>query len=56
MMADEQRLDGNAAGGMLGQIFVAEMTIAQITCASCGQAGPIGATAVYTTAMETIIR
>jgi hypothetical protein len=32
---DEHRLDGNAAGGLLGEIFPFEMTTAQVTCANC---------------------
>ena len=33
---DEHRLDGNAAGGLLGEIFPFEMTTTQVTCARCG--------------------
>ena len=29
-------LDGNAAGGLLGEIFAAEMTAAEGRCAACG--------------------
>jgi hypothetical protein len=29
-------LDGNAASGILGEMFVAEMTVATTTCAACG--------------------
>ena len=36
-MADSDlRLDGNAAGGLLNEIFPFEMTTAQATCAGCG--------------------
>jgi hypothetical protein len=56
MAIDEQVLDGNAAGGVLGQIFAFEMTTAQITCANCSSGWPVGATAVYASAMGTIIR
>ena len=55
-MSDEQQLDGNAAGGVLGQIFAFEMTTAEVICANCDAVSPIGATAVYVTAMGTIIR
>jgi len=56
MTIDEQRLDGNAAGGVLGQIFAFEMTMAEVICAHCDAVGPIGAAVVYATAMGTIIR
>jgi len=56
MMNEQQRLDGNAAGGILGQIFAVEMTSAQVTCAGCSHEWSIGATVVYATPMGTIIR
>ena len=56
MTIDQQRLDGNAAGGVLGQIFAFEMTSAEVICANCDAVGPIGAAVVYATAMGTIIR
>jgi hypothetical protein len=42
--------------GILGQIFVAEITTAEVICAHCDTVGPIGAAGVYATAMGTIIR
>lgn len=56
MTNDEQQLDGNAAGGILGQIFAFEMTTAEVICAHCGAVEAIGASIVYVTAMGTIIR
>ena len=56
MTNEEQHLDGNAAGGVLGQIFAFEMTTAEVICANCDLVGPIGAAVVYATAMGTIIR
>jgi hypothetical protein len=56
MNNEEQQLDGNAAGGVLGQIFAFEMTTAEVICAHCGAIEPIGAEMVYMTAMGTIIR
>lgn len=55
-MSDEQRLDGNVVGGLLGQIFVAEMTTARVTCTNCGHEGVIGEAVVYASAMGTIVR
>ncbi|HEX5688911.1 MAG TPA: DUF6510 family protein [Roseiflexaceae bacterium] len=56
MTSDEQRLDGNVAAGVLGQIFAFEMTTAEIICAHCDAVGPIGAAVVYASAMGTIVR
>ncbi len=56
-MSDEaQKVDGNAAGGLLQQIFVAEMTSAWVVCAGCGSAAVMAETAVFATAMGTVIR
>ena len=32
----ELRLDGNAAAGLLAEVFAFEITAAELTCASCG--------------------
>jgi hypothetical protein len=44
---DPYMLDGNAAAGVLGEIFATEMTTAIGTCAGCGAAGAVGATHLY---------
>ena len=41
------RLDGNAAAGMLSEIFTHEMTSAQSTCAGCGSTAPLGSLMLY---------
>lgn len=41
------RLDGNAAAGLLAEIFMYDMTSAQSTCASCGHTGPLAALLMY---------
>ncbi len=56
MTTDDRHLDGNAAGGILGQIFALEMTTAEVVCANCDMVGPIGAALVYGMEMGTIIR
>jgi hypothetical protein len=53
---DEQRLDGNAAGGILGEVFSFEMTTTRAACAHCGASGPLGATMVYVHGMGTVVR
>jgi Family of unknown function (DUF6510) len=44
---EELILDGNAAAGLLAQIFVPEMTSAVFTCAGCGAIHPLGAARLY---------
>ena len=53
---DENRLDGNAAGGILGEIFPFEMTSAQVACVSCGAVWRVGQAMVYMHEMGTIMR
>jgi hypothetical protein len=50
------RLDGNAAAGILSEVFAAEMTVALGTCASCGATKPLGAVQVYAQAPGTVLR
>lgn len=50
------RLDGNAAAGMLAEIFPFEMTTAQSTCAGCGRIGPLGALWRYGGEMGIVLR
>jgi hypothetical protein len=52
----ENKLDGNAAAGILQAIFPFEMTLVQATCTGCGTTNVIGATAVYMHGMGTVIR
>jgi len=47
-LSDEpRRLDGNAAAGVLEEIFAFQVTIAQTTCAGCGRTGPLGTLLLY---------
>jgi Family of unknown function (DUF6510) len=52
----ENKLDGNAAGGILQEIFPFDMTLVQATCTHCGATNVIGALAVYMHGMGTIVR
>lgn len=45
--AEELVLDGNAAGGVLAQIFLPDMTNVVSTCAGCGAEHPLGAARLY---------
>jgi hypothetical protein len=47
---DALRLDGNAAAGVLREVFGSEMTTALGTCGTCGAVGPVGAVHVYVSA------
>ena len=49
-------LDGNAAAGVLAEVFALETTTAIVTCAGCGGSGPLGAAVVYATEMGTVVR
>jgi len=51
-----EKLDGNAAAGILQEIFPFEMTLAQTKCAGCGRLDAIGALAAYLHGMGTILR
>jgi len=50
------RLDGNAAAGILSEIFSRDLTSARATCAACGATDTVGALFVYGDGMGAIIR
>lgn len=56
MQTEEMRLDGNAAGGILRDVFTHEMTAARATCAGCGTTGPVGALLEYGHGMGIVLR
>jgi Zn finger protein HypA/HybF involved in hydrogenase expression len=56
MDAAEARVDGNAIGGLLSEIFTMEMTTAETTCASCGAVNPVGRVDVYLRAPGVVVR
>ncbi len=49
-------LDGNAIGGLLLDVFGAEMTDATGVCAHCGAAGELATLVVYLQAPGTVAR
>ena len=54
---DKLRLDGNAAGGVLGEVFSFELTMAEFACGGCGRTGRLGEAMVYEVRnLDTIIR
>lgn len=50
------RLDGNAAGGLLNEIFPFEMTAAEATCGRCGEKRTVGELMLYRHGMGSILR
>jgi hypothetical protein len=55
-VADALRLDGNAAAGILSEIFAADLTAAKAMCANCGVTRAVGALLVYAHGMGTVVR
>jgi hypothetical protein len=49
-------LDGNAAAGLLGELFALDMTVATLTCDGCGAVAEIGAERLYGGSMGAILR
>jgi hypothetical protein len=56
MEMSEAKLDGNAIGGLLREIFTMEMTTAETTCASCGAVNVVGRVDVYLNAPGAVVR
>jgi hypothetical protein len=56
MQTEDMRLDGNAAGGLLREVFAWEMTAALATCSGCGTAGPVGALLQHGHPMGVVLR
>jgi hypothetical protein len=56
MQMEERRLDGNAAGGMLAELFATDATGASATCAGCGRSAPLGALGEYGHGMGVVLR
>jgi hypothetical protein len=55
-MNREMMLDGNAAAGILQNIFALEMTASPTECAHCGNVGEIGTLWAFTQAPGTVLR
>jgi ribosomal protein S27E len=56
MEAEELRLDGNAAAGMLSEVLVPDATTARARCAGCGAMREMGALLVYAHGMGMVMR
>jgi len=55
-MEDERHLDGNAAAGILADVFAFDLTTATGVCAGCGSANEVGAFHAYCLEMGAILR
>jgi hypothetical protein len=55
-LADSYRVDGSAAGGMLGELFAIDLTGARAKCAGCGASEMVGALLVYAHGMGMVAR
>ena len=53
---DPAALDGNAAAGLLQEIFAIDITTARITCGGCHAVQPLGALRLYGLPMGNILR
>jgi hypothetical protein len=53
---DDSTLDGNAIGGLLDEVFGAEMTSAEATCRHCGHIAQVAEALVYVRAPGTVMR
>jgi hypothetical protein len=49
-------LDGNAAAGLLSQIFAMEMTASPTQCANCGKQGELGTLLAFMQAPGVVLR
>jgi hypothetical protein len=55
-MSDLRRVDGNALGGVLGDLFTPDLTMATTTCAGCRAKTPLAALHVYLDAPGAVAR
>jgi Family of unknown function (DUF6510) len=53
---EDSALDGNAIGGLLHEVFGAEMTTAVGTCGSCGAVRQVAELVVYRPGLGTVVR
>lgn len=54
--SDARRVDGNAAAGILSEVFVPDLTSARAKCAGCGVTRTIGTLIVYAHGMGMVAR
>jgi hypothetical protein len=55
-VSDDTRLDGNAAAGLLSEMFACDITTARATCVDCGSTDSVGAMHLYSHGMGAVLR
>lgn len=55
-MTNDTRLDGNAIGGLLFELFEREMTSQRGCCGACGSIRPLGEAHLYSEAPGDVMR
>jgi uncharacterized protein DUF6510 len=56
MDSRDRRLDGNAIGGLMLELFGVELTVASSVCGSCGAAEQVARLDVYVDAPGVVVR
>ena len=56
MEEQDLKLDGNAAAGLLRELFTCELTTARGRCENCGAVAEVGAVIVYANAPGVVFR
>jgi hypothetical protein len=56
MEKEMMRVDGNAMGGTLDDVFAREMTSVRMVCDGCGEVEPVGAEHAYMQAPGMVLR
>ena len=56
MEEQDLKLDGNAAAGLLRELFTFELTTARGRCENCGAVAEVGAVMVYANAPGSVLR
>jgi hypothetical protein len=53
---ESQPLDGNAAAGILSEVFARDVTTARATCVGCGATDTVGVLLLYGDGMGAVLR
>ena len=56
MEAEDRKLDGNAIGGLLLELFGVELTVATTVCAGCGATEQVARLDVFVDAPGVVVR
>ena len=56
LIRDGHHLDGNAAAGLLREVFAVEMTVATAVCEGCGREAAVAELTLYGGALGAVLR